>query len=230
MNSACKMIGNNPPPPLVARSTPQLHVMFGEGVLCREFLSAHLHPSTPVIMSGSGADDVSLAVGGLLYEELDNLSLLTPGQTASKSRDHPAGGGSDDLPNNPSMVCVEETTNEARVNSTCDCRGGAKASAPSDTTAVAQLSGGSVGSGGSATVKGEAGPVAGENGGVDVCTVGELYPWRNFYGVTGRGEQLRLGFLRQQVIGRSSPPGVISCSPVCLQREAMPAYRVYVPA
>ena len=39
----------------------------------------------------------------------------------------------------------------------------------------------------------------GSSADIDVCTVWKLYPWRNFYELTQRGEQLRLGFLRQQV-------------------------------
>lgn len=34
---------------------------------------------------------------------------------------------------------------------------------------------------------------------IDVSTIGELYPWRNLYGLTPRGDQVRLGFIEQQV-------------------------------
>lgn len=144
-------------------------------------------------MSGSGAEDASLAAGGLMYEDLDTttVSLLAPDKTASsESRNHPCGGADSNAANPPAAASCEEATGEARrINSTCDCRGEGMTTASAG-TAVANLSGG----GSAATTKPE-------RDGVEVCTVGDLYPWRNFYGVTGRGEQLRLGFLRQQVIG-----------------------------
>lgn len=40
----------------------------------------------------------------------------------------------------------------------------------------------------------------GIGGCIDVSTVGELYPWKNLYGLTPRGDQIRLGFVIQQVI------------------------------
>lgn len=107
------------------------------------------------------------------------------------------------------------------ASSTCDCRaavaaaagpGGDGAPSPTTTTTrttstkTARVHQPSLGdaSGAATAVTGNSSKgepeTEPEGGAVDVCTVGDLYPWRNMYGVTGRQELLRLGFLRQQVI------------------------------
>lgn len=132
-----------------------------EGVLCREFLSAHLPPCTPVIMAGSGDDTLLSNVGGFEYDKHDSQS--------------------------PSVVNTDldakyhARTSEAEVaQSTCNCakeeRSDEGAGQPRGTV-----------------------PPRGGSGCIDMTTVGQLYPWRNLYGLTPRGDQLRLGFVRQQV-------------------------------
>lgn len=219
------------------------------GVLCREFLSAHLPPSTPVVMAGAGGGGCDALLGGLSYEEeLDQkpspqLAAQHPETTAkdstattsatSDSSNSSNNGGNDGVAAVAGARADTSRTPAARLepaSSTCDCRAAAGAARgemppPSSTTATAaatttitatprarQLSPGDApgvsaaaadGSNGELEVEGEvAGGEEPEDGGIDmeVCTVGDLYPWRNMYGATGRRDLLRVGFLRQQVM------------------------------
>ncbi|CAM9274425.1 unnamed protein product [Sphacelaria rigidula] len=140
------------------------------GVLCREFLSAHLPPCTPVIMAGSGDDTLLSDAGGFEYDKHDSQS--------------------------PSVVNTDldakyhARTSEAEVaQSTCNCakeeRSDEGAGQPRGTV-----------------------PPRGGSGCIDMTTVGQLYPWRNLYGLTPRGDQLRLGFVRQQASQNLSKAGV----------------------
>lgn len=146
-------------------------------------------------------------------------------ETVGKSRcfdatDGDSGSGSDIMFD---TVVASPIPTTGTPGSTCDCRQGTVA--PRDSAnrptihmaaqssghgvasptidVAAQSSGNGVDSRGGEREReagGGRGEGAGNGGGVvDVCTVGELYPWGNVYGVTGRVEQLRLGFVRQQV-------------------------------
>lgn len=244
--------------------------------MCREFLSAHLPPATPVVMSGSGDEEPSVA-GGLLYQENDAPLLVTlkkdetvgesryidttdggsgghfpvmvENETDEKSRcinttDGGRGGAFPVMINNETVGCFDATDGGSddgsgggtvldtvvaspipstrTPGSTCDCRrstvvaqrdsaNGSIIDVAAQSSGhgvellavdVAAQSSGSELDGGGVKREGDGGGAEGAgNGGrgVDVCTVGELYPWGNAYGVTGRVEQLRLGFVRQQV-------------------------------
>lgn len=183
------------------------------GVLCREFLSAHLAPSTPVVMSGSGYDGApaSSVLGGLLYDE-EERSLLKPpsekavapsaaaaatkdgGSNRSKVNDNDSStvDASLDVSTRATAAAVVPGGPEPEAVSMRDCGGNACASvaATAENSEKEELL---------EEVESDGG-VGRRAPDVDVCTVGDLYPWRNMYGATERGEQLRLGFLRQQVI------------------------------
>ena len=87
--------------------------------MCREFLSAHLPPSTPVVMSGAG-DEEPFVAGGLLYQENDVPLLVTVGKSETDGESRcidTADGGSGE----PSPVTVEnETDGESRCISATD--------------------------------------------------------------------------------------------------------------
>jgi len=200
------------------------------GVLCREFLSAHLSPSTPVVMSGSsgcdGGGDASSAVvlGGLMYEEeLDAQSTsLIPNDIAVEPPQSERGEGVQ-TDSSSSALALAGTTDDPAVvpaagepvTSTCDCRATAAATVAGEVGGASETwprsrDGTGTGKGEKEPGReGDVGPGAGAV--VDVCTVGDLYPWRNTYGVTGRGELLRLGFLRQQVNGGLVVPSSLLC-------------------
>ncbi|CAN0180894.1 unnamed protein product [Ectocarpus sp. 6 AP-2014] len=171
------------------------------GVLCREFLSAHLCPSTPVIMSGSGE---AIVPGGLLYEEPN----LKPSPDSAKN-----GGGA--------TASGTLVAGEAAVD-TCGCEAAPPAgdgrhagaatppaASPSPSSSCdTRILAASAGKG-----EGEGRVQSGGNEGaapapVDVSTVGQLYPWKNMYGVTERGGQLKLGFLAQQKAEELSDPNL----------------------
>ncbi|CAM9286931.1 unnamed protein product, partial [Hapterophycus canaliculatus] len=193
------------------------------GVLCREFLSTHLAPSTPVVMSGSGNDgSSSVVLGGLLYEEAD----LRPSSRAglpSETTECDAGGSS----NSNSDVAVPLAVPAAApgrvppATSTCGHRaavggdGAPSRAGPPPAVLMSAPTGDPCGLLSSAARgEDEEGGEGGDHGrggasaSVDVCSVGDLYPWRNLYGVRGRGEQLRLGFLAQQAAEEISKPGL----------------------
>ncbi|CAM9334799.1 unnamed protein product [Ectocarpus fasciculatus] len=183
------------------------------GVLCREFLSAHLCPSTPVIMSGSGE---AIIPGGLLYEEPN----LKPSPDPAKNGGRVAAGSGAALAAGESAVA------------TCGCETApagdgkhAGAARPATATATATATAAtSPSSSCDARIIGAASVDKGKGGGreqlhvgrnegaapvpMDVATVGELYPWRNMYGVTERGGQLKLGFLVQQGAEELSDPSL----------------------
>lgn len=58
---------------------------------------------------------------------------------------------------------------------------------------------------------------------IDTCTVDQLYPWRNTYGVTSRGEQVKAGFLKQEVRGRRYRNPLRTCRFQCCTRTALVA-------
>ncbi|CAN0529265.1 unnamed protein product [Ectocarpus sp. 12 AP-2014] len=173
------------------------------GVLCREFLSTHLCPTTPVIMSGSGE---AIIPGGLLYEEPN----LKPSPDSAKNRGGTTGSGVLVAGEAAVDTCGCETAPPAgdgkhagaatraaaspSPSSSCDTRVLA-ASAEKDEGKGRAQSGGNEGA--------KAAPVP-----MDVSTVGELYPWKNMYGVTERGGQLKLGFLVQQKAEELSDPNL----------------------
>lgn len=181
-------------------------------MLCREFLSAHLAPSTPVVMSGSGNDGSSSAVfGGLLYDkEADLKPPSRPGVVADASGRDSGGmkSGAGPIPRTASVMMPP-------VTSTCGCRAavvddGAATRAATPSVVLMSASPGDPGSSRASDARGkddiggereggESGDRGGEGAPVDTCTVGDLYPWRNMYGVSGRAEQVTLGFLAQQV-------------------------------
>lgn len=196
------------------------------GVLCREFLSAHLSPTTPVVMSGSsgydGDGDASSAVvlGGLRYdEELHAQSAPVTPKKTTPTKPPPSetsSTSSSSSSTTSSTLAVSGTTNGTSVvpaagepaASTCDGRAAAAgAGGIGGASETETLPRSRVGAGSKQETKtrepgregGALDPTEDVCTDVDVCTVGDLYPWRNIYGVTGRGELLRLGFLRQQV-------------------------------
>ncbi|CAM9255383.1 unnamed protein product [Scytosiphon promiscuus] len=192
------------------------------GVLCREFLSAHLAPSTPVVMSGSGNDGSSSAiVGGLLYEEAD-LKPPSRADVPLESTGRVAGVKNNGGAHSPPWTGAAGMASPAASTCGCVAAVGVDEAPPRVTTPPGVLMSASQGepvslmttvarggkdreaggrsSGGSQSRGQEGAPM-------DVCTVGDLYPCKNMYGVTGRGEQLRLGFLVQQTAEEISKPG-----------------------
>lgn len=174
--------------------------MRDSGVLCREFLSAHLCSSTPVIMSGSGE---AMIPGGLLYEEPN----LKPSPDPAKNGGGVAAGSGAALVAGEAAVatCGCETAPAGDGKHAGAARPATAATSPSSSCDARIIVAASVEKG-----KGGGREQLGRNEGaapgpMDVSTVGELYPWRNMYGVTERGGQLKLGFLVQQVMARTAP-------------------------
>lgn len=183
--------------PAPAASAPGLaaypndnHIVYA-GVLCREFLSAHLPLSTPVVMSGSGDQEPS-TVGGFLYTEQDTLSSATP-KDANQLGSKVVGETDGSVATTRTATTVSPRAPSGRSSF---ARDGETPGTPVDVASV----GGTPENRGSVGGKGEENGGGKEQGGVHVCTVGDLYPYKNMYGITERGDQLRLGFLKQQVI------------------------------
>lgn len=181
-------------PDILERKTIMLRGFLRDaGVLCREFLSAHLCPSTPVIMSGSGE---AIIPGGLLYEEPN----LKPSPNSTKNGLGDTGSGALVAGEAAVATCGCETAPAGDGKHTGAATPAAANPSSSSSSCDARILAASAEKG-----KGDGRAELGRNEGdapvpVDVSTVGELYPWKNMYGVTERGGQLELGFLVQQVM------------------------------
>lgn len=127
-------------------------------------------------MSGSGDAHLLADAGGFQYDKPERSSSLSRADEDDNGKANSRSSGSTSDSDSP----LFPLNRREAATSTC---------APIGAVAVSDE--------GEDSASGV--PVARVSGCVDVCTLGELYPWRNLYGLTPRGEQVRLGFVRQQV-------------------------------